>query len=129
VVTGRSFGSFVALEAAAHAEVLNLEEVEARRYLDEMRDKLAARGFTVTTEIRRGPASHEITSVARPDDLVVMATHGRGGLQRWLLGSVAESVVRHSPAPVLLVRADGMTVPETDAVTTVGAGAEFNPIS
>jgi nucleotide-binding universal stress UspA family protein len=129
VVSGRSFGSFVALEAAAHAEVLNLEEIEARRYLDEMRGTLASRGFTVTHEIRRGPASHEITSVARADDLIVMATHGRGGLQRWLLGSVAEAVLRHSPAPVLLVRADAVAVSETDAVTTVGAGAELKPVS
>jgi nucleotide-binding universal stress UspA family protein len=129
VVTGNGFGSFVALEAAAHAEVINLEEIEARRYLNEMQERLSSRGFTVTTEIRRGPASHEITSVARPEDVIVMATHGRGGLQRWLLGSVAEAVVRHSPAPVLLVRADGITVPESDGVTTVGAGARLEPIS
>jgi nucleotide-binding universal stress UspA family protein len=127
VVTGRALGALVALEAAAHAEIINLEEVEARHYLDKSRERLTSRGFTVTTEIRRGPASHELTTVARPEDVIVMATHGRGGLQRWLLGSVAEAVVRHSPAPVFLIRADGIPVPESDAVATVGAGAELQP--
>jgi nucleotide-binding universal stress UspA family protein len=40
-------------------------------------------------------------------DLVVMATHGRRGLARWLLGSTAEAVVRHAPCPVLVVRPKG----------------------
>jgi nucleotide-binding universal stress UspA family protein len=38
-----------------------------------------------------------------PADLIVMGTHGRGGLERWILGSVAEGVARESPVPVLLV--------------------------
>jgi nucleotide-binding universal stress UspA family protein len=44
-------------------------------------------------------------------DLVVMGTHGRGGLRRALLGSVAEQVVRKAPCPVLTVRADGKGLP------------------
>ncbi|HKM80498.1 MAG TPA: universal stress protein [Candidatus Acidoferrum sp.] len=40
-----------------------------------------------------------------PADLIVIGSHGRGGLQRLLLGSVAESVVRHAFCPVLVVRA------------------------
>ena len=42
---------------------------------------------------------------AGPGDVIVMATHGRGGVTRWFLGSVAEGVVRRAPVPVLLVRA------------------------
>jgi nucleotide-binding universal stress UspA family protein len=52
--------------------------------------KLAERG--------EGIASHP------PCDLIVMATHGRGGLQRWLLGSVTERVLEHSSLPALIVR-------------------------
>jgi nucleotide-binding universal stress UspA family protein len=39
-----------------------------------------------------------------PIDLIAMATHGRGGVARMLLGSVADKVVRHSPVPVLTTR-------------------------
>jgi nucleotide-binding universal stress UspA family protein len=39
-------------------------------------------------------------------DAIVMSTHGRGGLVRWVYGSVADKVLRHADVPVLLVRAD-----------------------
>ena len=56
--------------------------------------------------------------------MIVMATHGRGGVTRWFLGSVAEEVVRHAPVPVLLVRA--LPVPAAgeapDVATAAGAG-------
>jgi nucleotide-binding universal stress UspA family protein len=60
----------------------------------------------VVTSISEGPPSREIVEYARRErcDLVVMGTHGRGGLNRLLLGSVAERVVRSSEVPVLTVR-------------------------
>ena len=48
-----------------------------------------------------------ISDAAAPDDLLVLTSHGRGGVRRWLLGSVAEKLVREAPAPVLLVPAAG----------------------
>jgi nucleotide-binding universal stress UspA family protein len=57
-------------------------------------------------------------------DLVVMSTHGRGGLRRLVLGSVADRLVR-SGAPVLLVRPDTATSDATaDEVSSVGASSE-----
>jgi hypothetical protein len=47
-------------------------------------------------------------------------------LRRWLLGSVAEEVVRHSPVPVLLVRADSIRSDQVENLTTIGAGVEFD---
>jgi hypothetical protein len=49
-----------------------------------------------------------------------MASHGRGGVARWFLGSVAEAVVRRAPGPVLLVRADMAAQP---CDQTIPAGA------
>jgi nucleotide-binding universal stress UspA family protein len=51
----------------------------------------------------RGDPAHEIVSVADREhaDLIVLGTHGRSGLRRLLMGSVAESVVRHANCPVL----------------------------
>ena len=53
-----------------------------------------------------------IVEAAQPGDLIVMTSHGRSGLPRWFLGSVAEAVVRRASVPVLLVRA---TPPEPDS--------------
>jgi nucleotide-binding universal stress UspA family protein len=59
-----------------------------------------------------------LLNVIVPDDLVAMTTHGRTGLERWLMGSVAEAVIRRSSAPVLLVRATS-TVDQSDASRAV----------
>ena len=54
-----------------------------------------------------GKPATEILKAAKewPADLIVIGSHGRGGVQRALLGSVAEAVMRHAPCPVLVIRA------------------------
>jgi nucleotide-binding universal stress UspA family protein len=54
-----------------------------------------------------GDPSIEIVKAARewPADLIVIGSHGRQGVSRMLLGSVAEAVTRHAPCPVLVIRA------------------------
>ncbi len=62
----------------------------------------------VATRLARGEPWDQIVSAAREDaavDLIVMGTHGRTGLRRALIGSVAERVVRHAPCTVMVVRA------------------------
>jgi universal stress protein A len=62
----------------------------------------------VATRLVRGEPWDQIVSAARDDravDLIVMGTHGRTGLRRALIGSVAERVVRHAPCTVMVVRA------------------------
>ena len=68
-------------------------------------------GVDVETEIRNGDPAETILTVADEidADLVVCGTHGRSGVRRQLLGSVAERVVRHASQPVLTVQ-----LPETD---------------
>ena len=63
-------------------------------------------GLDVEEVIAHGDAASEIVRVAkeRKVDLIVIASHGRTGLGRILFGSTAESVVRHAPCPVLVVR-------------------------
>ncbi len=62
-------------------------------------------GFPVETMIRRGDIPEEIIKVAEEKeiDLIVMGTHGRKGLEKVLLGSVAERVVKGAPCPVMTV--------------------------
>jgi len=80
---------------------------------------------SVETELLEGPPSREILTYAERAgcDLVVMGTHGRGGLNRLLLGSVAERVVRSAEIPVMTVRLgeaeieDDETTAEGDRIT------------
>jgi nucleotide-binding universal stress UspA family protein len=68
--------------------------------------KARAEGLTARAALRTGVAHQEIVALARDEraDLVVIGTTGRGGLNRALLGSVADRVVRIAPCPVLTVR-------------------------
>jgi nucleotide-binding universal stress UspA family protein len=80
---------------------------DSLEYLEQTRQKLASKGLQVETQIRYGIPEEVIvqTSDSAHADLIVMTTHGRGGLQRLWLGSVAIEVARHASQPVLLVRA------------------------
>jgi len=83
-------------------------ENEGESALDRVREIAAERDVAVTGRLVQGTPSREIVAAADEDcDLIVMGTHGRGGLNRLLLGSVAERVVRRSPVPVLTVRVGG----------------------
>jgi nucleotide-binding universal stress UspA family protein len=83
----------------------------AEEYVAEVRDQLAAKGLDAEACVRYGAVAEEIlTHSARNDiDLIAMSTHGRSGLGRWALGSVAEKIVRRSVKPVLLMRAKART--------------------
>ena len=54
-----------------------------------------------------GFAGDEIIALGRktPDGLIAMCSHGRSGVKRWVLGSVTETVVRHTVDPMLVLRA------------------------
>jgi nucleotide-binding universal stress UspA family protein len=79
----------------------------ARARLDEIAEAAAAQGLVVNTRLVSGTAHLAIPDLASELNprFVVMGTHGRRGLERLLLGSVAESVIRHVDRPVLLTRA------------------------
>ena len=82
---------------------------DAEEYLDGVATRIRDQGISeVRSEASIGNASSAIVDLARAADepLVVMATHGRSGVGRWVLGSVADRVVRHGPGPVLVVRPD-----------------------
>jgi nucleotide-binding universal stress UspA family protein len=92
---------------AAAAYMRSQEEIQhyAEEYLAEQVQQLRNRDLTATAEVLNGSPAVTLLDAIRPDDLVVMTTHGRGGIRRWLLGSVADKLVRAAAAPVLLVPA------------------------
>ena len=81
---------------------------EAVEYLEAKVDQLREQGLTevvpLTSEGEPGEAIIE-SAKGLPNSLIAMCTHGRSGVNRWLLGSVTEKVVRHSGHPVLVIRA------------------------
>ncbi|MFC1999393.1 universal stress protein [Chloroflexota bacterium] len=79
----------------------------AEKYLKSIEERLSQRGITVRSEIETGvPAERVIAHAKEYDvDLIAMSTHGRSGISRWILGSVADKVLRAADRPVLLVRA------------------------
>jgi nucleotide-binding universal stress UspA family protein len=91
---------------SAEAEVVAQEDAEV--YLRAVAGRLHARGLAVTWKVWYDEPARAIADAARHNDvgLIVMSTHGRGGLNRLLFGSVAETLVRQAPVPVLLVRGD-----------------------
>ena len=80
--------------------------------LQELKDQMAAirppEGVTLETRLEVGGAADTILAVARDTgcEMVVMGTHGRSGISRLLMGSVAEMVVRRAPCPVLTLKAE-----------------------
>jgi nucleotide-binding universal stress UspA family protein len=80
----------------------------AQRALDEALAGACGRYPRMNAVLASGQAWDKIVDFVRElgFDLIVMGTHGRRGVSRWLLGSVAEKVVRLSPVPVLTVSAD-----------------------
>jgi nucleotide-binding universal stress UspA family protein len=85
--------------------ILEADQDSAVEYLNGVAARLRQHDLTVTTEHPEGPAAEEIVERARAlgVSLILMTTHGRSGLGRVVFGSVADSVLRHAPCPVLLV--------------------------
>lgn len=80
---------------------------EVTDYLTKAGEDLKNKGAEIKIKIGSGPAAEEIIKAADEIDanLIAMSTHGRSGLSRWALGSVAEKVLRMSNRPVLVIRA------------------------
>lgn len=87
---------------------LNQEmQQEAAVYMQAKQDELQTAGIETETHIVMGrPAAEAILSAVDEFavDTVVMSTHGRSGVSRWVFGSVADRVLRHAKVPILLTR-------------------------
>jgi nucleotide-binding universal stress UspA family protein len=81
---------------------------EAVTYLEKKTHAIKEMGVEKVSYIAEyGVAADEIIALGKktPDNLIAMCTHGQSGVKRWVLGSVTETVVRHSGDPVLVIRA------------------------
>jgi len=87
-------------------EVLRTNFGEAEHYLAQVRDHYQQTGVTIRPVTVSGDPASTIVDYARAEsiDLIVMSTHGRTGISRWVLGSITERVLRQAPCPVLVIR-------------------------
>jgi len=79
----------------------------AERYLHNLAEEEKKKGFKVTSMVKTGQqVAVEIIDFAKESgvDLIVMCTHGRSGITRWVLGSVAHKVLTRAETPILLLR-------------------------
>lgn len=88
---------------------------DAHRALQKLSRPFAERGVLTRIEVHQGVPAEVIVECAETlgASMIVMGTHGRVGLRRLFLGSVAEQVVRTAPCPVLTVRVHGEEIPTT----------------
>jgi nucleotide-binding universal stress UspA family protein len=82
----------------------------AEKYLVNLSEELKKKGFKATAVVRTGQqVAVEIIDFAKESgaNLIVMCTHGRSGISRWVLGSVALKVLTRAETPILLIRSKG----------------------
>ncbi len=96
-------------------------------YLETKAGELRAKGITATNDIASGPAAETILArvVDENVDLIAMCTHGRSGVTRWVLGSVADKVLHATACPILLVRPAS---PSVGATKTLPIGKILIPL-
>jgi nucleotide-binding universal stress UspA family protein len=83
--------------------------IEEEDYLKKLTAKVKYSGVQVDWKVVKGNEAESIADYAKKNevDLIIIATHGRSGVSRWVWGSVADRVLRSSCVPVLMIRAPG----------------------
>jgi nucleotide-binding universal stress UspA family protein len=81
----------------------------AKNYLDGLVGKLSYSGVSLRSEVLFGRPADMLVDYAKKKnpDLIIIATHGRSGVSRWVWGSVADRILRAACVPVLMIRAPG----------------------
>lgn len=96
---------FIARNPGVLRNAIEETEIKTGKYLDTKVTNLKKKGVKVKGILREGPISETILDVANEvqADMIAMSTHGRTGVTRWLMGSVADDVVHNTHIPVVLV--------------------------
>jgi nucleotide-binding universal stress UspA family protein len=90
---------------ADYREIDDAVVENAKGYLDNQAEVLRSRGIKVRTQVVRGSPAPTIIDYVHQNEIsmIAMTTHGRSGVSRWILGSVADSLIRASRRPVLVI--------------------------
>src|SRR5918993_440322 len=99
------FGAGPVVGSEVTDQIWDEAESEARSTVTAAVSRLRADGVDASGATLNGSPFFAISEAIQPGDLLILTSHGRGGVRRWLLGSVAEKLVREADAPVMLVPA------------------------
>ena len=72
-------------------------------YLEQQAEAVTAKGFQVETVVKIGRPADEVLEATHDVDMILIATHGRSGIMRWWLGSVADQIIKESACPCLVI--------------------------
>jgi nucleotide-binding universal stress UspA family protein len=117
----------IATTGAAYQDVLDAVDQAAQEHLDGLVTRLQAAGLHARGELLRGSPSLMLLDYEKSvePDLVIMVTHGRSGILRFALGSVADRLVREGTVPVLLVRSLSPTPSTADTALVPLDGSDL----
>jgi nucleotide-binding universal stress UspA family protein len=110
VVTSPIEFAWQAMESSIGTQgALEADQTRAADYLAQVAGSHHLAGVEIKTQVLSGVPAEKILSAARPEqvDLIVLCSHGETGFKRWMLGSVAQQVARHSLVPVLVLHQRG----------------------
>ncbi len=93
--------------AQVMTEMEEYETTSAQTYLDELVARIEYKGVKVETKLLQGRAAESLIDYTRSNktDLIIIATHGRSGISRWVRGSVADHILHSAAVPILMIQA------------------------
>lgn len=106
------YGPYLAPPASYAKEAIEADLARLKEYLEPLAQAEALAGINVEVKALFGAVAPTIIAAAQAyhSSLIVMCSHGYTGFKRWMLGSVADKVSRHTPVPILILR-DGAALP------------------
>lgn len=113
-----------------NGKLMEIEFANATEYLKGVAESTQLSGVVTETQVYRGLPADTILSVASSQkiDMIVLCSHGDTGLKRWMLGSVAQKVARHSTIPVIVLRHDS-AMPANDLPFRVLVALDGSPLA
>jgi nucleotide-binding universal stress UspA family protein len=106
VISAGYSGESASVSYAYNQQVVQTLREQAQTYLDDQAETLRIQGIRSNTSVQVGMPAELVIEQANHIEaaMIIMATHGYSGIQRWTLGSVADKVVQHAKQPILLIR-------------------------
>jgi nucleotide-binding universal stress UspA family protein len=107
--TERFYHGDVPISPEIYKETESARQSKAKDYLDQIKNRLKYEGAELQSEVLIGRVADSLADYTEKNDidLILIATHGRSGVTRWVRGSIADKILRSSSVPVLMVRAPG----------------------